>query len=128
MNKQLNLHKDYGIVIRVLICIFVFGLCLYSYIDKQNELTQLRISIPTIVKEIKEIREENTRIQYEINQFESPQHLMELAREQAYKHLKHPLAKEILTLNEGNALHVLSEKKNRTIEVRARPTLAIGAK
>ena len=117
--------RDLGIVLRLLICIFVFGVCLYFYIDKQNELMQIRIAIPEVRKEIKQIREESTRIQYAIDQFENPQHLIELSRQKAYAHLKHPLAKEIVTLNEAAALETPTKQLHKDIEVRAKPTLAV---
>lgn len=93
-----------GLFYRLALCIFVLGLCLYSYINKQNKLTALRVQIPQLAKEIKEINEEKTRLKFEIEQFENPQHLMELARGNSYGHLKHPLEKEIVTLQQAVAL------------------------
>ncbi len=114
---------------RVLICISACGTFLYSYIDKQNAVTRRRLEIPVIAKEIKDLKEEKTRLQYEIDLFESPEHLIELARHSEFSHLKHPMLKEIVTLQEGLALQtsVQEEKKDRSS---ARPKLkfAIGAK
>ena len=93
-----------GFVVRLLLPIFVCGVCLYSYIDKQNALTRLKIAIPTLAKEIRALHEENVRLHYEIDLFESPEHLLELAKSCAFSHLKHPLVKEILTVKEGIAL------------------------
>ena len=42
-----------------MICIFLVGLTLYKYIDKMNELTELRLSIPVLAKEVQEINEKN---------------------------------------------------------------------
>jgi len=103
------MHK--GILIRIVICIFSFGFFLYSYIDKQNKLTELRILIPGLVKEIKTIDEENTRLQYEIDQFENPGHLIELARHSEFSHLKHPFIKDVLTVNEGVAIQEKVEEQ-----------------
>ena len=89
--------------LRIVVCIFIFGFCLYFYIDKQNELTSLKIKLPKITGEIETIKEENKHLQYEIDQFENPTHLMELARSPEYGHLKHPLIKDILKVNEGMA-------------------------
>lgn len=93
---------------RSAVCISAFGLFLYAYIDKQNAVMQLRIKIPSLVKEIRAIEEENTKLQYEIDQFENPNHLMELARHNEFSHLKHPLITDILTVSEGAALHKAS--------------------
>jgi hypothetical protein len=81
----------------------VFGLCLYSYLDTQNQLTHLKICLPEVEKEMLLIREENQRLAYQIDQFENPTHLIELAHYPEYAHLKHPLIKEILTVPEAFA-------------------------
>ncbi len=86
--------------IRVLVCIFFTGLILYKYIDKLNELTELRLSIPALAKEVKEIHEKNLELQYEIEHFESPIHLMELARKPEFGYLKYPTINNILILPE----------------------------
>ena len=64
-----------GVLLRILLCIAVFGVLLYSYVDRQNDVTRLRLEIPQLAKEIKDLSEENTRLQYEIDLFESPQNL-----------------------------------------------------
>lgn len=84
-------------------CISVFGLCLYSYLDTQNQLTHLKIRLPELEKEVKLIEEENRRLSYDIDQFQSPAHLIELAHRPEFGHLKHPLLKEILTVPEALA-------------------------
>lgn len=89
-----------GMLIRLLICISFAGLMLYKYIDKLNDLTELRLSIPTLAREVKEIHEQNLELQYAIDCFESPLHLMELARKPEFGHLKYPFINEILLLPE----------------------------
>lgn len=92
-----------GNLLRLGICLSVFGLCLYSYLNVQNQLTHLKIRLPEVEKEIKLMREENRRFSYEIDQFENPAHLIELAHRPEFSHLKHPLLKEILTVPEAFA-------------------------
>lgn len=87
---------------RLLICIFFVGLILYKYIDKLNELTELQLNIPQIAKEVKEIKEKNLELQYEIEQFESPIHLMELSRKPEFGHLKHPAVDKIIFLPDAS--------------------------
>jgi hypothetical protein len=89
-----------GLLIRLLICILFVGLTLYKYIDKLNELTELRLSIPTISKELKEIQEKNLELHYAIERFESPLHLMELARKPEFGHLKYPSLTTVLMVPE----------------------------
>lgn len=89
-----------NLLLRLGVCFAVFGCCLYSYLNKQNELTQLKIRIPKIDQEIRQVYEENKRLSYEIDQFQSPSHLIELAHRPEFSHLKHPLLHEILTVPE----------------------------
>lgn len=96
-------------VLRTLICFFFLGFSLYSYLSKQNQLTELRLRLPKMVKEIQAIKEENTQLRYAIDQFESPHHLLELARSSAYSHLQYPLQKEILSIQQGVELTSPSE-------------------
>ena len=93
------------LLIQVGICLGVFGVCLYSYLDKQNTLTKAKIELPQLEKEIRMIREENRRLSYQIEQFESPSHLIELAHRPEFSHLKHPILKEILTVPEAYAIN-----------------------
>lgn len=83
---------------RIFICIFAAGFTLYWYVDKQNELTELRLAIPALSKVVKEIHDENIRLKYEIDSFESPIHLMELARKPEFGHLKYPYIKDEIFL------------------------------
>jgi len=92
-----------GLLFRLGVCLSAFGLCLYSYLDKQNQVTHLKIQLPEVEKELKLIQEGNKRLAYEIDQFENPAHLIELAHYPEYAHLKHPLLKEILTVPEALA-------------------------
>lgn len=89
-----------GLFIRLLICISCVGLALYKSIDKLNELTELRLSIPILVREVKEVHEKNLELHYAIDCFESPLHLMELARKPEFGHLKYPSLNEVVLLPE----------------------------
>ena len=89
-----------GLIIRLWICICFAGLILYKYIDKSNGLTELQLSIPILNKEVKEINEKNLELKYAIEQFESPIHLMELARKPEFGHLKYPYSNEVIVLPE----------------------------
>lgn len=91
-----------GLMIRLLICLCFTGLLLYKYIDNLNELTELQLRIPALLKEVKDINEKNLELQYEIERFESPIHLMELARKPEFGYLKHPSIDKIIVLPEKN--------------------------
>lgn len=55
-----------------------------------------RFAIPEAEKKLREIQAENNRLQYDIDQFESPLHLMELARKPEFSHLKAPYLQDIV--------------------------------
>lgn len=93
-----------GFLTRIVICVVILGMFLFIYINKSNELTEQKLSIPKIEKEILIVQEENKRLQYIIDRFENPMHLMELVRSPEYSHLKHPLLKDVLKVQEGFAL------------------------
>lgn len=90
------------LLIQLWICIFFAGLTLYKYIDKLNELTELRLSIPVLAKEVKEIQEKNLELEYAIERFDSPVHLMELARKPEFGHLKYPPLTEVIMIPEAS--------------------------
>ncbi|MBI5272594.1 MAG: hypothetical protein HY861_01250 [Chlamydiia bacterium] len=96
-------------LVRLGICLVALGFCLYSYLEAQNGLTETKIRIPTVDREIRLIREESRRLSYEIDRFNSPAHLIELAHRPEFGHLKHPLLKEILTVPEVLASNEMAQ-------------------
>lgn len=88
---------------KLLLCIFIFSSCLFSYIDKKNELTVCKIELPKIVKENNILKQQIKRLKYEVDQFDNPTNLMQLAQRSEFNHLKHPFVEEVLTLKEGLA-------------------------
>ena len=90
-----------GTLFRIFVCIFWAGLLLYNLVSHQNALTTLRLEIPPLAKEARKIQEDNARLEYEIDRFENPIHLMQLQRQPEYSHLKHPLTKDIIILPAG---------------------------
>lgn len=97
--------------LRVFFCILLVGITLYAYIDKQNDLTELRLAIPALAKEVKSIQDENNRLQYEIDYFESPIHLMELLRKPEFGHLKYPYDPDVIVLPERDPHTLFGESK-----------------
>lgn len=71
------------------------GIFLFLYVDKKIEFMGLRLHIPLLVKELRSLQEDNTRLEYEIDRFENPTHLMELALKPEFSHLKHPRLEDI---------------------------------
>lgn len=79
-----------GVSLRMMLCIGIAVAFAYAYIDKQNELTAVRMAIPVVVKDLKAIQEKNVRLRYQIDCFERPSHLMELVKKPEFSHLKYP--------------------------------------
>ncbi len=83
-------------LIRLFSCITILGLTLLGLVSKHNMLTEARMKLPLLAKELQAVEEENVRLKFQIEKFENPLHLMELARKPEYSHLKHPLMTDIL--------------------------------
>ncbi len=86
--------------IRLLFCLAIAGILLYKMIDNINELTELRLAIPMLSKELLEIREHNLELQYAIAHFESADNLMKIANRPEFGHLRFPSVDEIIVLPE----------------------------
>lgn len=97
----------FSLFICLSICIFTAGITLFSYIEKQNELTELRLAIPALNKKVMALREENTRLTYEIERFESPLNLMELMQKPEFTHLKYPYLNQQIFLQRPKPLPVI---------------------
>ncbi len=114
-----------GVILRLLICVAFTGLLLYSFLTLQNETTKLRIQLPKLRAELKIIEEENERLLYEIERFENPGHLMQLARRAEFSHLKHPLVKEILTLKTTTTFVAVQPMHEKPAQTKSRTPLAV---
>src|SRR5271166_1914856 len=82
----------------VFICILFMGFCLYSYLDLQNEITELRIQVPKLSAKVRAIEEENIALNFEIEKFENPENLMKLSQKAEFSHLKFPSCHEVVAL------------------------------
>lgn len=115
------------VFIQVACCVGVFGCCLCSYVNTQNAVTRLRLEIPIFSQELSKLKEQNNRLKYEIDLFESPEHLMQLARCSEFSHLKYPTLQEVLTVSEAVVLPKSPIEKERSLPA-LKWNLAIGAK
>lgn len=77
----------------------VVAFCSYLYIDAKNALLQVQLEIPHVKRELKEIVEENKRLAFLIQSFESPQHLVELSRQTEFAHLRPASIGEVLIIS-----------------------------
>lgn len=116
------------LIIKVLICALSFGGVLYAYLEQQNDLTKLKIGLPELSKEVRVLEEENTRLRYEIEQFENPKHLMELAKRPEFSHLKHPIINEVLVMQMGPEIENRKEIEEHNHFAPLLPRILMGAK
>lgn len=77
-----------GFVIRLFFILFFVTLFLYYYVDKQNQITKLRLQLPALEKEVKELRKETVYLNYQVETLESPQNLLYFLTRPEYSHLK----------------------------------------
>ena len=111
-----------SIFLRLFACLSIFSFSIYSYLDKQNSCTELKMHLPKLTKEIQAIREVNANLVYQIECFENPQHLLSLASRSEYAHLKFPFTQEVLTVKEGLALQWNSPDK-KAGQARSKPPI-----
>lgn len=95
-----------SLLIRLMICLMFIGMTLYKSIDQLNSLTHLRLAVPHITKQLKEIEEKNLELRYQIDLFENPLHLMELARKSEYAHMKYPSLENVIILKEKSSCQI----------------------
>jgi hypothetical protein len=100
----------HSLLFRVFLCVGAFCFCVYEYIDMQNEITKKRLAIPLLAQQVKLCKEKNTCLRYEIDRFESPQNLLQLAASPQYAHLKQPMLKDVIALQELPALSPAMDK------------------
>lgn len=116
------------LTLKIFVCFFTLCLCLYSYLEAHNQMTKLRLELPKISKELNTLKEENLRLKYEIESFESPQHLMALLKTDAFSHLRFPQVTEILQIDQGIALELIEEMQPQPWKKQLYPTVVFGAK
>ncbi len=117
-----------GFFIKSTICILFLGVCLYSYLDLQNGLTELRIRIPHLASEVRKVEEENTHLLFDIEAFESPENLLRLAKRPEFAHLRFPIGSDVLTLRQGAPLQEVVQRTIPDLRLKPTITLATGAK
>lgn len=114
------------LLFRFMLCLVFFGFSMYSYLDKQNQCTQLKMRIPKLTKEVENLKEQNAEYQYQIECFESPQHLLEIANRPEYRHLRFPFAQEVVNVKSAVAIKT---NKSEMDSMAAQPvSLIVGSK
>ena len=82
------------------LCIFFSAFLLCIYIDRQNELIQLKIELPLLAEQVKALEEENQILELKLNELHNPKNLLQYLRLPQLSHLKHPLPEDIVVIEE----------------------------
>lgn len=85
-----------GLLIRLLICILFLGGLLFQTIRWQNKITAYRLEIPKVSAQLREVEGEISRLQFEIEKFENPAHLLDLVSDPQFSHLRYPTREDVL--------------------------------
>jgi hypothetical protein len=115
-------------LLRVLFCLTLISLYFYQVIQKQNQINYLSLQIPKLNKDLKTLEEEHLNLQFAIDCFESPDHLLELLKKNEFSHLKYPTVKDVVAFAEGMALDCKKEVASKNFRRdKTDPVLAVGA-
>lgn len=113
--------------LRVIFCVLSAASFLFFYLEKQNEKTKLLLEIPHLSASLKEIEEENMRLQYLVDRFENPANLMELMVQTSFSHLQFPVLDSIVVLPEGKHFAIPNQIESKPYPAHSRP-IAFGAR
>ncbi len=76
--------------LRLAICIALLGTFLIAHVERQNELTRLRLQIPQIHARSCRLKESAMQLQSRVIKSQSPRHLLTLLKRKEFQHLHFP--------------------------------------
>lgn len=71
----------------------------YSYLTQQNDLTEMRMEIPELMRDMESLRQEIAVLEYQVEAFQNPRNLLQIAMQNQYRHLKLPRLQEVAFLD-----------------------------
>lgn len=101
-------------LLRIGVCVASLAVCVFMLIQKENQITALRLSIPQLSSEVKLLAEENTRLEFEKQQFERPEHLLKLAQLPEFSHFHYPLAAHVAKVERGVSMAKRSDTRQNS--------------
>ena len=114
------------LMIRFFVTVAFCSFAIYSYLREQNKCTELKMRLPKLAKEIEALEQENAQLEYQIVCFESPENLLQLAKNPTYAHLKFPYFQDVLNVKEGLALQLVGPDDGKV--KKAKSSVIVGAK
>jgi hypothetical protein len=106
------------ILVKASLSLLSFTGVLFALLHQNHDLTKLRKLLPELAKDVRVLEEENSRLLYEIERFENPKHLLDLAKRPEFCHLHHPYDEEILVVHlpeDKSPKETVSNKKSLTL-------------
>ena len=83
---------------RLFTCLSLLCCALSRYIDKQNDLTKLRLEIPCLWAQLRRVEQENVSLHFLLEKLENPEHLLQIASLPEYQYLEYPSEEKISVL------------------------------
>lgn len=100
-------------LVKIFICIFCFGVSLYIYLDKLNSQSELKVQVPQIAKEIELIEQDLVNLNYQIESFKNPTHLLNLALRPEFGHLKFSRQSDVMLITPNIAKRANAPLENK---------------
>lgn len=72
----------------------------HSYISKLNRLTELRLQLPPLIKDVRRLEQENVALNYRIDRFESPKSLMRLKQDPRFGYMVFPSLDKVIEIED----------------------------
>lgn len=82
------------------VAIFVLLIAGVICIEMRNTVLALQMKIPQIERELKKVERNNRQLRYSIERFQSPDHLIELARQPEFSHLKPAYQTQVIHIHD----------------------------
>lgn len=85
---------------RLGICICLFGAFLVRHVQRQNDLTRLRLEIPQIAMQARDLQERALQLREEVGKHLAPKALLDQLDRGLFDHLSVPLPQQIWIMEE----------------------------
>lgn len=84
-----------AIFARLGICICLFGAFLMRHVQRQNDLTRVRLEIPQIAMQARALEERSLQLKEEVGKLQTPKVLLDQLDRGEFAHLMAPLPQQI---------------------------------
>lgn len=89
--------------LRLAVCIALLAIFLICHVERQNEITRLRLQIPQIDALSCRMKESALQLQSKVIKSQSPGHLLALLDRPEFQHLHFPTAQSVWIIEENHS-------------------------